>query len=72
MTKSKGNTLLKSLRKLKRATSARKDKMNATKLFPVILIGLDVGAAAVYLCCGDTKNAIYWFAAATLTATVTF
>ncbi len=49
-----------------------KDNMNVTKIFPVILIGLDVGAAIVYLCCGDVKHAIYWFAAATLTATVTF
>ncbi|MPN02165.1 hypothetical protein SDC9_149378 [bioreactor metagenome] len=46
--------------------------MNATKIFPVILIGLDIAAAVVYLCCADWKHAIYWFAAATLTATVTF
>ena len=43
-----------------------------TKLFPVCLIALDVAAAAVYLCHGDMKRAIYWAAAATLTATVTF
>ncbi|MDD4445492.1 MAG: hypothetical protein PHC36_06745 [Eubacteriales bacterium] len=46
--------------------------MNAKQIFPVILIWFDVGAAVVYLCCGDVKHAIYWFAAATLTATVTF
>ena len=46
--------------------------MNAKQIFPVILIGLDIGAAIVCLCCRDIKNAIHWFAAATLTATVTF
>jgi len=43
-----------------------------TKTFPIILIGLDIGAAVVYLCSGDWKHGIYWVAAATLTATVTF
>lgn len=46
--------------------------MTATRIFPVILIGLDIGAAAVYCCCADWKHTIYWFAAAALTATVTF
>lgn len=46
--------------------------MNVKQIFPAILIGLDIGAAIVCLCCGDVKHAIYWFAAATLTATVTF
>ena len=46
--------------------------MSVTKIFPIVLIGLDIGAAIVYLCCGDVKQAIYWFAAATLTTTVTF
>ena len=43
-----------------------------TKVFPVILIALDVAAAAVYAACGDWRRFIYWMAAATLTATVTF
>lgn len=46
--------------------------MNATKIFPITLIVLDVGAAIVYACSGDRKHMIYWLAAATLTATVTF
>ena len=46
--------------------------MNARLLFPIILIGLAIGAAVVYLCFGAWKHGIYWFAAATLTATVTF
>jgi hypothetical protein len=40
-------------------------------MFPVLLILLDLGAAAVYLCGGDYRRAIYWLAAATLTACVT-
>jgi type IV secretory pathway VirB2 component (pilin) len=43
-----------------------------TKLFPSVLIVLDLGAAIVYGCSGDWKRAIYWVAAATLTTTVTF
>lgn len=46
--------------------------MPITKIFPIILITLDVAAAMVYLWHGDIKHTIYWFAAATLTATVTF
>lgn len=42
------------------------------KLFPVILIGLDVAAAVVYGCGGDYRRFIYWIAAAILTASVTF
>jgi len=44
----------------------------STKIFPSILIILDLGAAIVYLCHGDWKRAIYWTAAAVLTTTVTF
>lgn len=43
-----------------------------TKVFPVLLIALDVAAAVVYAACGDWRRCIYWIAAATLTATVTF
>ena len=46
--------------------------MTIKQLFPVILITLDVAAAVVYLWHGDLKRTIYWLAAATLTATVTF
>lgn len=43
-----------------------------TKVFPSVLIALDVAAAVVYAACGDWRRFIYWMAAATLTATVTF
>jgi len=42
------------------------------KIFPITLIVLDLCAAFVYVCNGDIKRFIYWIAAATLTATVTF
>ena len=43
-----------------------------TKVFPSILIALDVCAAGVYAAYGDWRRFIYWMAAAALTATVTF
>ena len=43
-----------------------------TKLFPIALIVLDVGAAVVYAIAGDYKKAVYWIAAAVLNITVTF
>ena len=43
-----------------------------TKVFPSVLIALDVAAAVVHAACGDWRRFIYWLAAATLTATVTF
>ncbi len=47
--------------------------MRPENLFPLVLMLLDVSAAIAYLTCrGDLKHAIYWIAAATLTATVTF
>ena len=46
--------------------------MTATKLFPFILILLDIVAAGVYASHGDWRRLVYWLAAATLTATVTF
>ena len=44
----------------------------STRVFPSILIALDVAAAIVYAAHGDWRRLIYWLAAATLTATVTF
>lgn len=41
-------------------------------MFPVALIALDVAAAFMYAACGDWRRFVYWLAAATLTATVTF
>lgn len=46
--------------------------MTVTQIFPIVLIAADVGAGVVYGCNGDWKHMIYWFAAATLTACVTF
>lgn len=43
-----------------------------TRLFPTVLIILDVAAAMVYVAEGDARRFIYWMAAATLTATVTY
>ena len=40
--------------------------------FPIILMVIDVCAAAVYLFNGNIKQAIYWVAAAVLSACVTF
>lgn len=41
------------------------------KLFPVILIVLDVCASVVYMCSGDVRRAVYWLAAGVLTLCVT-
>lgn len=46
--------------------------MTSVQVLPTLLIVIDLGAAAVYACHGDLRRAIYWCAAATLTATVTF
>lgn len=46
--------------------------MKPTVIFPTILITLDLFAAIFYFHAGDYRRAIYWTAAATLTATVTF
>ena len=42
------------------------------KLFPIVLIGLDVMAGVVYACGGDVRRAVYWISAGVLTACVTF
>lgn len=41
-------------------------------IFPIALIFLDLGAAIVYATSTDWRRSIYWLAAATLTACVTF
>ena len=43
-----------------------------TKIFPTILIALDLGAAVVYGISGDWRKVVYWTAAAVLSASVTF
>ena len=42
------------------------------KIFPTILIVLDVAAGIVYATKGDIRHTIYWIAAATPTACVTY
>ncbi len=46
--------------------------MTRVQLFPTIMIALSVCSAIMYLIDGDYRKAIYWFAAAVLSATVTF
>lgn len=43
-----------------------------TKLFPCILMILNICASITYLYYGDWKKSIYWVSACVLTATVTF
>ena len=42
------------------------------KIFPTLLIILDVCAAVGYLPTGDWRKVIYWLAAATLTTVITW
>jgi len=42
------------------------------RLFPLLLIVLDVGAAFVWLYFANWRMFIYWLAAALLTAVITF
>lgn len=44
----------------------------ATKIFPLVLIALDLGAAIVYGITGDWRKVVYWVAAAVLNVAVTF
>jgi uncharacterized membrane protein len=43
-----------------------------TKVFPTILIILDVCAAITYIPSGNWRMAVYWIAAAVLTFAVTY
>ena len=47
-------------------------KMQKEKIFPTILIILDLCAATGYIPSGDWRKVIYWFAAAVLTTVITF
>ena len=44
----------------------------ASKLFPTVLMALDVCAAVTYAPTGDWRKVVYWLAAATLTCMVTW
>ena len=46
--------------------------MRHTQIFPSVLMALDIMAGLVHALDGDWRKAVYWLAAATLTATVTF
>lgn len=46
--------------------------MTRAQVFPALLIALDVAAAFFYAMDHDLRRTIYWFAAAVLTAAVTF
>ena len=47
--------------------------MKSEYLFPTVLIALDILAAAIpYAAKGNVRMMIYWLAAATLTACVTY
>ena len=46
--------------------------MSRVDLFPAALIVLNMGAAAMYGLDGDWRRAVYWTAAAVLTAVVTW
>ena len=46
-------------------------KINATQILPIVMILLDVGAAAVCLWHKDYRRSVYWMAAAVLNMTVT-
>lgn len=42
------------------------------KLFPTVLIILDICASLGYIPCGDWRKCVYWLAAAILTFCVTY
>lgn len=46
--------------------------MKAVHLLPVVMIALSIGAACTYAAAGDVRKAIYWAAAAVISASVTF
>lgn len=46
--------------------------MNTTKLLPIAMIVMNLGAALVYAAYGDWRQVAYWAAAAVLTSAVTF
>ncbi len=46
--------------------------MKYEKLFPTLLIILDICAAVGYIPVGDWRKVVYWLAAAVLTTCVTY
>ena len=47
-------------------------KIKPTQILPIVMILLDLGAAAVFAWHKEYKKAVYWVSAAVLNATVTF
>lgn len=48
------------------------EKIKTEYIFPTVLIALDIAAAIPYGFKGNVRMMIYWLAAATLTACVTY
>ena len=46
--------------------------MKTEQYLPTLLMAIDIAAGIVYLVRGNLRLFVYWFAAATLTACVTF
>ena len=46
--------------------------MKIQHIFPLMLIVMDLSAAAAYVPSGDWRKIVYWIAAAVLNAVVTF
>lgn len=46
--------------------------MKIQHIFPLMLIVMDLGAAATYVSVGDWRKVVYWIAAAVLNVVVTF
>lgn len=46
--------------------------IDKTKIFPVVLIAIDLAAAVMYAIIKDWRKVTYWVAAAILNITVTF
>ena len=46
--------------------------MTSAQIFPTVMILLSLASCALYACNGDVRRAVYWFAAAVLTTSVTF
>jgi hypothetical protein len=42
------------------------------KIFPVIMMALNICASVSYFAIGDIKHGVYWIAAAVLTFCITF
>ena len=46
--------------------------MHYTKIFPSVLIFLDLCASVAYFVAGNYRMSLYWFSAAVLSACVTY